>query len=497
MDDADRLRWRMALAAGGAGTFDADLATGELHWDERLFRILGLDPATCRPTTATFAGCLHPEDRDRVLQGLEEALRTGAEHEAEYRVVRPDGEVRWVLSRGQVLHGAAGGPGRFLGLTLDVTAARADGTRLTQVLESMSAAFFSFDRRWRFVYVNAAAETLIGRPREELLGGVLWELFPHTVGSEFERNYRRAAETGEPVTFEAYYPEPLSTWYQIRAWPSADGVFVYCVDVGERIAVREEARLAREAAETARSQVDAERRRAEAAQRAADVTEQRLRLVAEASADLSATLDTEEAVARLAHLVVPELGEWCLISLVDDPAGRTLRDIGWWHADAALRPLVGRYAPLRLPSLAAHAPARRALASGRPVVLREGATRAVGDALGDEEARTLLGHLAPVSAVFLPLQAGGRTLGLLSLFSRDGERHTGPAVLETAAEVAARAALALDNARMYTQQQRLAEGLQRSLLTEPPEPDHLQITVRYQPAATAAQVGGDWYDAFL
>jgi serine phosphatase RsbU (regulator of sigma subunit) len=55
----------------------------------------------------------------------------------------------------------------------------------------------------------------------------------------------------------------------------------------------------------------------------------------------------------------------------------------------------------------------------------------------------------------------------------------------------------LDNARLYRQQRGLAEGLQRSLLTAPPEPDHAQIVVRYVPAAQAAQVGGDWYDAFL
>src|SRR3712207_594986 len=64
-------------------------------------------------------------------------------------------------------------------------------------------------------------------------------------------------------------------------------------------------------------------------------------------------------------------------------------------------------------------------------------------------------------------------------------------------QVAARAGLVLDNARLYRQQRDLAEGLQRSLLTAPPEPDHSQVVVRYVPAAEAAQVGGDWYDAFL
>jgi serine phosphatase RsbU (regulator of sigma subunit) len=87
-------------------------------------------------------------------------------------------------------------------------------------------------------------------------------------------------------------------------------------------------------------------------------------------------------------------------------------------------------------------------------------------------------------------------LGLLTLYSRD---HTFGREddLSTAQDVADRAGLALDNARLYRAQQQLAEGLQRSLLTDPPEPDHAEIAVRYVPAAEAARVGGDWYDAFL
>jgi serine phosphatase RsbU (regulator of sigma subunit) len=69
--------------------------------------------------------------------------------------------------------------------------------------------------------------------------------------------------------------------------------------------------------------------------------------------------------------------------------------------------------------------------------------------------------------------------------------------LATAGHVAVRAGLVLGNARLYRQQRGLAEGFQRSLLTAPPQSDAVQIVVRYVPAAQAAEVGGDWYDAFL
>jgi len=112
------------------------------------------------------------------------------------------------------------------------------------------------------------------------------------------------------------------------------------------------------------------------------------------------------------------------------------------------------------------------------------------------EARDLLTVLRPEDAVVLPMRGRGRTLGLLTMYYRPGAvaDHDD---LAAAQDVADRAGLALDNARLYNAQQQLAEGLQRSLLTEPPQPDHGEIAVRYLPAAEAARVGGDWYDAFM
>ncbi|SDY98036.1 Serine phosphatase RsbU, regulator of sigma subunit [Modestobacter sp. DSM 44400] len=97
----------------------------------------------------------------------------------------------------------------------------------------------------------------------------------------------------------------------------------------------------------------------------------------------------------------------------------------------------------------------------------------------------------------MPLLSGGRTIGLLSLYRDAGHPLWTQQELRAAADVAARAGTALDNARLFTAQAQLAEGLQRSLLTDPPEPDHAEIVVRYLPAVRAARVGGDWYDALI
>ncbi len=97
----------------------------------------------------------------------------------------------------------------------------------------------------------------------------------------------------------------------------------------------------------------------------------------------------------------------------------------------------------------------------------------------------------------MPLTARGKVVGVL-VTARGADRPAMSAEeVTTVGEIAVRAGAALDSARLYAAQHRLSEGLQRSLLTEPPEPDHCEIKVRYVPAAEVASVGGDWFDAFL
>ena len=468
----DRLAWETAVDAAGVGAFDWELDTGQLRWDDRLLQVFGLERDSFDGTIDTFKQHVHPEDLARVTHALEEAVASCGEYVAEYRAVRPDGDVRWVFARGLALAGPDGRAARVVGAAYDTTAVHDAEVRVARVLEAMPSAFFHLDRSWRFTYVNTEAETLLGASRADLVGGVVWDLFPAAVGSDFETQYRHAMASGEPVGFDAYYPPPLDSWYEVRGWPTPDGLSVYFNDVTER--------------RTAQTML------ATAARRAS--------ILARVSDELASTLDAEEAVARLAPVLVPELADWCILTLLDDVAGgdwrRRLADVGWWHKDQGRRHLVDRYTQVRVPALRDDSLVHRAM-DGTGTVVETDAADALAPVLEPGEARDLLTELAPGSAAVLPLRGRGHTVGLLSVFR---EAETGPFTdddLTMLRDVAARAGLALDNARLFKQQRDLAEGLQRSLLTAPPEPDHLHVVVRYSPAAQAAQVGGDWYDAFL
>lgn len=216
---------------------------------------------------------------------------------------------------------------------------------------------------------------------------------------------------------------------------------------------------------------------------------------------LGQTLDSEVAVARLARLIVPALADWCLVTLVEDDESRAprrrLRDVGWWHDDPAVRDLVAEYAATRIAALADTSMLMHAIDSGEVVHVPADAVGALDRVLLPGRARDLVHRLAPASLTVAPLKSRGRTLGALTLFNDAVRPPLAPGELALLTEVASSAALALDNARLYRRQRDVASTFQRSLLDAPVEPDHLEVVVRYQPAAEAARVGGDWYDAFV
>ena len=471
--ETERVVWQLAVDAADIGTFDWDLRTGELRWDDRLLELFGIRRDAFGGSIDDFMAALHPDDVARVTQALEKAIDTCGDYVAEFRVQAHDRAVRWVRARGRALGDEHGKAIRLLGAGFDTTDVREEESRVARVLEAIPTAFFQLDPAWRFSYVNAESERLLGMPRQVLLGSSIWDLFPASRDSDFETQYREAVRTGEAVVFEAYYPPPLDAWYEVRAWPSPDGLSVYFMDVTDR----------------------------HQAQDQLERTARRNALLGRVTGELTGTLDGEEAVARLASLMVPDLADWCVVTLVNDDGQtrwqRHLRDVGWWHADPAMRPVVNRYLELRVNALTDESFVASALRSNKPVVIAGGAADAISRVLADDEARELCGMLEPASAVIVPLRGRNRTVGLLSMFRGPSRESFSQDALTTLSDVAVRAGLALDNARLFAEQRDLAEGLQRSLLTPPPQPDELEIAVRYEPAAQAAQVGGDWYDAFL
>jgi len=105
--------------------------------------------------------------------------------------------------------------------------------RVASILESISDAFYAFDREWRFTYLNGQAERYFGRAKESLLGQSVWETLPEKLNSTFEFEFRRAVSEQTSVHFETQSPL-TGRWVEVNAYPSAEGLSVYFRDISER-----------------------------------------------------------------------------------------------------------------------------------------------------------------------------------------------------------------------------------------------------------------------
>jgi serine phosphatase RsbU (regulator of sigma subunit) len=219
----------------------------------------------------------------------------------------------------------------------------------------------------------------------------------------------------------------------------------------------------------------------------------RLSLLAEVSDTLIRTLDTGQSADHLARLVVPLLADWATVTVLAEDGADQLT--GRAHRDPDRLGDLDTYLSGRTAGIRSQSALAVALQSGRPLRLAgENVVRA-REAAGPA-VQAAFDRLDASSAVIVPLAAHGHVFGALSLVTSGARPPLTDAEVALAEEVARRGSLALDNARLYTRQLQVAETLQRSLLTPPPQTRALEIAVRYRPAGRHTLVGGDFYDAF-
>ncbi len=165
------------------GSWEWDVAADTVTWSAELYRIYGVDPHEHEATFAGYLERVHPDDRDRVSATIAAALADPGSFQFDERIVRPDGVIRTLASRGQVFTDAGGRPGRMVGICQDVTEARsseralrASEERARCIIEAASDAFVSTDAGDVITEWNPQAQALFGWTRDEALGRDLAEL---------------------------------------------------------------------------------------------------------------------------------------------------------------------------------------------------------------------------------------------------------------------------------------------------------------------------------
>jgi diguanylate cyclase (GGDEF)-like protein/PAS domain S-box-containing protein len=230
--------------AAHVGIWEFLVASNKLIWWDETCRITGIERNSFDGHIDTYISAVHPDDRDKVLASIEQSRHQPIYPVLEHRVVWPGGEVRQLLVRGYPFRDEDGNPA-VSGTIQDITgvkqagvALRAISRKLLNALESMTDAFYTLDRDWRFTYLNTEAERLLQRPRAELLGKNVWDEFPDLRGTQFESEFRQAVEQNRPSAFEEIYI-PLNSWKELRIFPSREGLAVYFTDISARKRLQE------------------------------------------------------------------------------------------------------------------------------------------------------------------------------------------------------------------------------------------------------------------
>jgi PAS domain S-box-containing protein len=128
--DSIEERLQLALEVANVGTWDWDLGTNRIIRSSNAVRMLGLAAEGEHTTRDEFYARVHPDDRARVIQATNDSLEGGADFDIEYRIVRPDGEVRWLVDRARVFRDDSGRPIRMIGSRMDITSRRGVEDRL-------------------------------------------------------------------------------------------------------------------------------------------------------------------------------------------------------------------------------------------------------------------------------------------------------------------------------------------------------------------------------
>ncbi len=424
-------RLRFALTAGRMIAWDWNLATGHCVRSDTAGSILGLQTGNVEE----YKRKIHPEDRPRFDAVVDRTVRGEGPYEIEYRVIAPDGRILWLVDRAEPRFredlppgSSPGPPVRLVGVSADITAIkeaeaalRASEQRFRQLADAMPQIVWTaqpdgqpeyFNQRW-YQFTGLSPDV----PAEFQGGQAI--IHPEDLEPALQR-WQEALRTGSRFQMELRLKEKrtgIYRWFLARSVPIRD-----------------------EAGEILRwygtsTNIDDQKH-----------AEQASRFLAEASATLASLIDFESTLQKVARLAVPYFADWCLID-IKEPDGK-LRRLAVSHVDPAKIEWVHEVHRRFPPDPGA--------ASGLYQVLRTGHSEMVSEitenllaGASDEEYRRILRELGLKSYLCVPMLLRGQALGVITFVTAESGRLYGPNDLQLAEDLAHRAAIAVENARLY------------------------------------------------
>jgi PAS domain S-box-containing protein len=429
-------RWRLAEQAGHIGTWEWDPETDITFWSEGAERLHALAPGTFSGTHDAATQNVHPDDLAAVRDSVADLLRDGT-NELEYRIILPDGSVRWIWAFGKV---GEGEHPRVTGIHMDITARKA--------AEASIAASENRFRDWanaapvliwvsgvdgQCTFFNEQWLRFTGRTLDQE-AGMGWSEGVHPADRDScLSTYATAFSAREPFELEYRLRNHAGEycWVLDRGTPilhadgSFDGYIGSCIDISERKRANES-----------------------------------LQLLADIGVQLAASLDRDATLEAVASAVVPSFADWCSVTLLGE--GGELTRAATAHRDPISQKFLDRLEPYAAATIDGDQTVARVIRKGRPLLVPAFTDEMLQAHAHDEQHLALLRKLNVGSGISVPMFAHGRTIGAISFTSQRGGRVYGPGDLHLAEDIARRAALAVDNARLYAEARQHEVSLRRA-----------------------------------
>ena len=359
-----------------------------------------------------------------------------------------------------------------------------DGQRARRALAAASVGSWHLDATTGVAVWDESMERLFGLEPGTFPGSrEAWRELIHPADRDWAiEAVRKATVSGNPnldIEYRTAAGGDSDRWVKIVGLTFSDRMGVVTTMSGVAFDVTER----RHAEEERASFLAAERARRD-----------RFTLLAEASAAFAESLDDEEIMLLVGKLVVPRLADWFAIDLADVTGLRTAAAV---HTDPAKRELLSLlgtrfgHGSGVVPDVAA------VVQDGRARLLPTVDLAQWPAVAGDPDHQAVLANVGTRSLMIVPLTARGRTFGAMTFGIGESNLSYSPSDLDLAEDLARRAALSIDNARLFTDRTHVARVLQRSLLPpELPVVPGARIAARYRPAVAGSDIGGDFYDVF-
>ncbi|MEH1959657.1 MAG: PAS domain S-box protein [Nostoc sp.] len=248
-------RLRLTLEVSQMGLWDWNILTNKVIWSENYDVLFGVLPGSFDSPYEVFHKCVHPEDRQSVMQGITQALGQKTDYNDEFRIVRLDQSVHWISAKGKFIYDDQGQAVRMIGVCMENTVCKqaVESTReltsqvqeqaniLNAILTASVDHIYIFNRTGCYQYVSRDGATLLGLKPQDIIGKTLQEVgFPADIVEQVENQRQAVMKTGQPIKDECkYISADRVHYYEYILTPlrncnqTIDGVITVCRDITE------------------------------------------------------------------------------------------------------------------------------------------------------------------------------------------------------------------------------------------------------------------------